>query len=411
MIRQFLLKGMRQVHTPSVNSSLQNPFRRAVGRCALAALLAARTAVAQDVTIDTGSATASPPSLTLDRRFQQIVPTHVALTQSELDARSRLLLIRQLQSEQGFAMRPFPRGHLGLTLAANGKLDPAGEAYRDLVLKEGMAAKPGARLVLTEIKFERAKIVFELNKGPDAKHRFLRHIQLGSGPYWNPVVQGADLDPEGARLTLTFENHLPELTGAQVKALLAPLISFDVKTPLQAYTDTLPPTLKDAILNHRVLVGMDTEMVMFAKGEPWNKMREMDGQMPFEVWIYGKPPEDVEFVRFNGSRVIRMEIARTGETPVVYTKDVVLGLMRTDGAPIETADSNTHVIHLGDVEHNPNTQAPAAPPSLRKPGEKLPADAETGVMKPVQFPDQKPSTQPGVNPDDQPPRAPASQPK
>ena len=88
----------------------------------------------------------------------------------------------------------------------------------------------------------------------------------------NPVVQDDEADPAGARLTLTFQGHVPELTGSEVKALLAPLISFDVKTPIQAYTDTLPPKLKDAILDHQVLVGMSTDMVLFAKGQPDSKI-------------------------------------------------------------------------------------------------------------------------------------------
>ena len=53
-------------------------------------------------------------------------------------------------------------------------------------------------------------------------------------------------------------------------------------------------------------------MVMFAKGQPDNKSREMDGQMPFEEWIYGAPPDEVDFVRINGNRVIRVEIAKVG---------------------------------------------------------------------------------------------------
>ena len=54
-------------------------------------------------------------------------------------------------------------------------------------------------------------------------------------------------------------------------------------------------------------------MVMFAKGQPNSKSREMDGQMPFEEWIYGTPPEEVDFVRINGNRVIRVEIAKEGQ--------------------------------------------------------------------------------------------------
>jgi len=238
-----------------------------------------------------------------------------------------------------------------------------------------------------------------------------------------PVVQGDNQEPVGARLTLAFQGHVPELTGSEVKALLSPLISFDVKTPVQAFTDTLPTKLKDAILNHHVLVGMSTDMVLFAKGQPESKSREMDGQMPFEEWIYGKPPHDVEFVRINGNRVIRLEVAKMGESPTIFTKDEVEGLMRTDGTPLE-ADATPRTAKLGDVERDPNTQAPTAPPSLRKPGETLPADdnpSSAGVMKPVQFPKQKPAdsqpsaqpgsqsgSQPGANPDGVPDAQPAA---
>jgi hypothetical protein len=384
--------------------------------CALAALLLAGTATAQiTVNSKTGTVTNSSTGQSVnqvDLRFQQIKPTHVPLTKSELDTKTRLELIRVLQSEQGFAMRPFPGGHKGLTLEANGYLDPAGEAYLDMVTSDGLSAKPGDRLVLSDIKFERNRIVIDLNGGPDPKHRFLRHVQIGAGPdVMGPVVQDDGSIPVGSRLSLTFPGHVPELTGSEVKALLAPMISFDLKTPIQAYTDTLPTKLKEAILNHQVWVGMSTDMVLYAKGQPDGKSREMEGQMPFEEWMYGKPPKDVEFVRVNGNRVIRVEIARIGETPVVYTKDVVAGLMRTDGTPLDpTGDPGTRIAKVGDVQRDPDTQAAGPAPSLRKPGEtgtlgtatnQSDPTGRTGVMKPVQFPKQTPDSQPGANPDEQ----------
>ncbi len=283
----------------------------------------------------------------------------------------------------------------------------------------GTSAKPGDRVVITDVKIENGKIVFLLNGGPDFKHRFLRHVSIGADPnYTNPVVQDDGQEPMGSRLTLDFHGRIPELTGAQVKSLLAPLISFDVKTPIQAFTDTLPPQLKDAILNHKVLVGMSTDMVIFAKGSPQSKSREMDGQMPFEEWIYGKPPEEVDFVRINGNRVIRVEIAKIGEPPIIFTKDEVSGMMRTDGAPIQTAQNHTHISREGDVQRDTDKEAPSAPPSLRNPGEQLPADEENakmsggqknvGVMKPVQAPVKKPEYQPGSNPDTVPDAEPAA---
>ena len=409
--------SFRMRTTPTIKT-FTAPYRlllKVISACVLAGLVTSASASAQVITIDTSGKSPVNANAPIDRRYAQIKPTNVPLPQAELDARARVELIRALQSEHGFAMRPFPLGHKGLTLVANGKLEPAGEAYLNMVIANGTAAKPGDQVVITDVKFDHAKIVFELNGGPDLAHRFLRHISIGMGgpDVDTPVVQGNSDQPIGSRLTLSFDGHIPELDGHQVKALLAPLISFDVKTPIQAFTDTLPTPLKDAILGHHVMVGMSTDMVLFAKGQPQTKSREMDGQMPFEEWIYGTPPEEVDFVRINGNRVIRLEIAKAGEKPVIFTDDVVSGMMRTDGTPIITADNHTRIDKVGDVQRDPDRQEAAAPPTLRKEGETQPADQgnssqkNTNVMRPVQFPKQKTdsqtqapaATQPGSNPD------------
>jgi hypothetical protein len=412
MIRRYLSCLIRPAQVASTEFNSRIRLRIAAPVCVLAGLVAAQSLAAQVITIDTsgkGKATTNGP---VDRQFAQVTPTKVDLTKTELDPKTRLLLIRELQSEQGFAMRPFPRGHKGLTLEANGKLEPAGETYLNMVVNQGLSTKPGGRLVITNLKIDRDRIIFDLNDGPDAKHRFLRHVQIGVGPQMgdpdvDPTIANQDGDPTGSRLTLIFHEHVPELTGKEVKALLAPLISFDVKTPIQAFTDTLPSELKKAILEHHVLVGMSTDMVVYAKGRPATKSREMDGQMPFEEWIYGTPPEEVDFVRINGNRVIRVEIAKDGEPVQTFTKDVVSAMLRTDGTPIMTAQTTTRTIHEGDVEVDTDKQAPAAAPSLRNPGEQLPDDQQTtGVMRPVQMPKPHTDAQPGENPDEQ--QAPAS---
>ncbi len=405
MMRPMAREGLRPVFDTTAEVNHRSMRRLALG-LALGALLAAGVSAAQVLTIDTsgkGPITANGP---VDRQYMQIVPTHVALSKTPLDVKTRLGIVRLMQAEQGFAMRPFPAGHKGLTLVANGDLSPAGEAYLNMVVSSGLSAKPGGRLVVTDVKIDHNKMIFDLNGGPDAKHRFLRHIQIGMGPdITNPVVADDGQEPVGSRLTLAFKGGIPELTGDQVKALLAPLISFDVKTPVQAYTDTLPKPLKDAILNHQVLVGMSTEMLMFAKGQPVNKMREMDGQMPIEIWMYGKPPETVEFVRINGNRVIRVEIAPVGQPMQVFTADVVTPMLQGTPAAVEAENANVHIIHEGDVERDPNKEAPAAPPTLAAPGENLPTQNNSGAgqMKPVHFPKQQSDNQPGANPDDQQP--------
>jgi hypothetical protein len=388
-----------------------------VAGCALATLLAAGSSVAQVITVDTGGGNGPVASTgQVDRQFAQVTPTHVDLPKTEMDPKTRILLIRDLQSEQGFANRPFPRGHKGLTLQANGKLEPAGVNYLNMVLNEGLSAKPGSRVVVTDIKIDRSKIILDFDGGPDAKHRFLRHIQISAGPEMgdpdaDPSLMNQAGDPAGSRVTLVFANYVPVLTTAQVKALLAPLISFDVKTPIQAYTDTLPTALKDAILDHEVLVGMNTDMVLFAKGQPNTKSREMDGQMPFEEWVYGTPPQEVDFVRINGNRVIRVEIAKEGQPLAIFTKDVVSPMLMAAGTPELASQPNTRTVREGDVQTDPDKQEAPAPPSLRKPGETLPTDNQnTGVMRPVQFPKPHPDEMPGANPDEQSSAPPASTP-
>ena len=123
--------------------------------------------------------------------------------------------------------------------------------------------------------------------------------------------------------------------------------------------------------------------------------------MPFEEWIYGTPPQDVDFVRINGNRVIRVEIAKEGKPIEIFAEDVVSPMMVANGTP-ELAQSNTRIVKEGDVERDPNKEAPAPPPSLRNPGETLPTDNQsTGVMRPVQMPKPHPDEMPGANPDEQ----------
>jgi hypothetical protein len=407
MERLLGIRRIGPVHT-NAPSGCEKLRLLAVG-AALIAVLAGSAAWGQVITIDTsgkGPIANGPVS----GEYQQIEPTNVKLSQRPLDPKTRLLLIRALQSEQGFAMRPIPRGHKGITLEANGKLNPAGEAYLNMATQSGLSAKPGERVVITNVRFDRNKIIFDLNGGPDAKHRFLSHIQIGMGdPTYGdptqPIVPNGDV-PTGARVTLAFHGEVPELTGDEVESLLAPLISFKAQTPIEAYTATLPPALKTAIMNHEVWVGMNDQMVLFAKGRPENKYHETDDNMPVTIWMYGKPPETVEFVRFNGNRVIKVEIARTGQPMEVFTKDEVTPLLMASGTSL-AAVQNVHHVQEGDVQRDPNTQAPAPPPSLGAPTDKIPQSDpnQRGQEGPVYFPpdtqDSAPSAHAGSQSDTQ----------
>ena len=98
-------------------------------------------------------------------------------------------------------------------------------------------------------------------------------------------------NPRGSFAVLEFDKYVPEMTADQIKELLRPVFDFHAKSAVEAYLDTLPVQVKDAVKNHEVLVGMNRDMVTYAKGRPPRKIREQaaDG-VPYEEWIYGAPP-------------------------------------------------------------------------------------------------------------------------
>lgn len=335
-------------------------------------------------------------------RYAEIKQTKVPLSTARVTERTRRELLRLFQAEQGFAVRPLPRGSRGIVLVANGGFERGPEEYLKALSEKGVSAKPGDRVVLSDVKIAHDRIVFDINGGPDKKHRILRHISISGAGGEVPLAQDDGVEPTGSRMTLVFKGGVPEMTGEQVRALIQPVIDFSVKTPAEAFTDTLPPRLKSAILNHEVLVGMTTEMVLFSVGRPDKKSREREGDMPYEEWIYGEPPKEVAFVRINGNRVIRVETAKVGQDPVIRTKDEVGELAGI--APEE------HRVQLGDVVKGAE-EAPKAPPTLRREGEKLPGDDAPGAMGPVQFPkdiDRSGGSKPSSQPEN--PPAPASPP-
>jgi hypothetical protein len=319
--------------------------------------------------------------------YLEFHPTNIPLPNQPLSTRGKQELIRSLTAEQGFAMRPLPLATKGLTLHANGDMKPNGSDYINELNDHGTSAKAGDRCVISDVQIKDDKIVFLLNGGPDHKHKWLRHISIGMDPtYTTPVVQDNGQEPVGSRITLVFPHAVPEIPAKTVEALLAPLLEFGVKSPVVAYTDTLPPVLKQAILDHRVLVGMSTEMVVYALGQPEQKIREREGQLPFEEWIYGEAPKPVEFVRINGNRVIRVEIAEVGKPPVIHAENEMGDYWSTMPGPAP----NVHTVKMGDQDPGDAAKqnAPKAPPSLRLPGETLPTDNDKNhpTMGPVQFP-------------------------
>ncbi len=59
-------------------------------------------------------------------------------------------------------MRPFPLGHKGLTLAANGEYGAGRRRLPEHGHREWLCAKPGDRVVLTDVKIEHSRIILAI---------------------------------------------------------------------------------------------------------------------------------------------------------------------------------------------------------------------------------------------------------
>jgi hypothetical protein len=146
-----------------------------------------------------------------------------------------------------------------------------------------------------------------------------------------------------------------------------------VKSAAQAYTETLPKNVQDAIKDKRVLVGMNREMVQYSKGRPPQRIREKDEQgREYEEWIFGVPPQDVEFVRFVGDEVVQLKVMKVdGEKIVKTDKEVFLDAIGQPqvAAAAPQPDAGT-----------PDTATKTKAPTLRRPGEAPPAENGPVVM-------------------------------
>jgi len=312
-------------------------------------------------------------------------PTRVQLPTTPITERGRRELIRNLEAEQGFAHRPLPLGE-NITLMANGQLTPGGELYKQMLYKKGQVAGPGERVAITAVQVKPDRIILDLNGGPHLKHRFLRHIELGD----TPLAPDDGAQVSGCRVTLVFEGGLPDVSAPEVKALLDPLIDFGVKTSVQAYADTLPAFLKDAIAHHDVLVGMNRKMVLAAMGPPLSKTRELEegsDDRHYEEWIYGQVPQTVRFVRIEGDRVTQVRIAALGQPIAVHDQDEMEGYFG-NGDPAARRE-----VAMGDVPLGDGEAAKASKPTILKPGEEAPG-GEQRVKLPPADPDSGASNSP-----------------
>ena len=291
-----------------------------------------------------------------------------------MSKQTRYEIIRDFETQIFYARAAFPMGAKGLTLK-NGVTIPDGPELQQALALWGPAVKPGDPAHISYVQIKDNHIHFDINGGPVHRKKWYQRIEI-SGASGNSVPLSpteSQPNPHGTYLEVYFDKYVPEMSPAQLRDLLYPVLDFTARNKEEAYLDTVPPKVKQAIQAHYVLVGMNSEMVLHAKGKPPKKVREKDGETEYEEWIYGEPPQDVDFVRIVGDEVVRVETMKVGGQKIVRV-DKEVNLQGPD--------------RQAEAKKQEEVRPPNAP-SLRRPGEdseNAPKPADGAAPPPVMPP-------------------------
>jgi hypothetical protein len=277
----------------------------------------------------------------------------IASNAPRMSKQTRYQLIHDFETQIVYSRTAFPMGAKGLLLK-DGLTSPNGVELRQALALWGPAIKPGEPAMISFIQVKDNHIHFELNGGPVRRKKWYQHIEVaGNGGAVPLSPNESQPNPHGTYLELYFDKYVPEMSAQQLRDLLFPVLDFNSRNKEEAYLETVPPKVKDAIKAHYVLVGMNTEMVLHAKGKAPKKVRERDGETYYEEWIYGEPPQDVDFVRIVNDEVVRVETMKVGGEKIVRVdKEVIL----------DHSDKEAEAKSI-EEEH------PANAPTMRRPGE------------------------------------------
>jgi hypothetical protein len=287
---------------------------------------------------------------------------------------TRFEIIRDFETQLVYSRAIFPMGAKGLKLKG-GAVTPSGVDLQQALALWGPAVKPGDPAHISFVQIKDDHIHFEINGGPVHRKKWYQHISVEGA---NGTAVGSpdepQANPHGSFVDLCFDKYVPEMNAQQLRDMLFPVLDFKAKSKEQAYLDTVPPKAKEAILAHHILVGMNQEMVIHAKGRPPKKIRERDGDTDYEEWIYGDPPQDVDFVRITNDEVVRVETMKVDGQKILRTEREVI---------LEQPDKDKEAKTEPDIR-------PANAPSLRRPGEDSqeaprPADGQ-GPLPPPSVP-------------------------
>jgi hypothetical protein len=236
----------------------------------------------------------------------------------------KIELLRGLMSEYATMKVPLARSKKPLEFFVEGTFNR--KYWEDSFRALGPAARQGDQIQITKVTFQGDKLLFDINGGLTSGQHWYDHISGGmSGPPMPTSTQtttttspmdngGYGPTPTlGTYIVVVFRKPMENLTSADVKKILAPIMDFDQRSATQLYSEMLSPEMQKAVAEKRAVVGMTRDQVKLALGAPDSKYRETtkDG-VETEDWIYGKGVGKYTFVTFAGSKVTNVKETYAG---------------------------------------------------------------------------------------------------
>ncbi len=222
----------------------------------------------------------------------------------------KIEIIRGLMAEYAKVKVLLPRSKKILEFSTEGAWDKA--KWAEAAKERGPAGRVGDIIQVTHVDIDKDRIVLELNGGGGSGRKWYDHIQVGMGNATSPISQGGTNAPGGTVVALTFGGPIGQVSSADIKKLLLPILDFEKESANENYFETLPEPIKQAIKAKKAAVGMNRDQVMLAVGRPVRKSRETKEGAEYEDWIYGEPPGRVTFVIFLKDKVVTVKETYAG---------------------------------------------------------------------------------------------------
>jgi hypothetical protein len=218
---------------------------------------------------------------------------------------TRYTILGSMISVEGAARVPLPLGKTGVEVSENGLVN------RDKLQKEiagnGSAIGPNQVVRITAIEFNDKSIEFEIDNGGTKKKNFLSNIQVGMGGVSSQDPNKKETpDAKGSKITLLFQGKVPPaITVDELKTMLNPVLDFSKQSLLRTGIDALPPEFQEAVKAKEARIGMDSNTVLLALGQPNRRSRDRnESGEEREDWIYIGRGQRQTFVTFEKDIVV-----------------------------------------------------------------------------------------------------------